>query len=83
MPRASRDVSFSKYSAQHSTLIKKGLFWRAKYKEKDLFHRNNEEKHNHEYYTFNFILQVNRNINIIINLLTLILYIKINAYILL
>ena len=26
MPRASRDVSFSKYGAQHKTLIKKGLF---------------------------------------------------------
>jgi len=28
MPRASRDVSFSKYGAQHATLIKKGLFWK-------------------------------------------------------
>ena len=26
MPRASRDVSFSKYGSQHKTLIKKGLF---------------------------------------------------------
>lgn len=26
MPRAARDVPFSKYGAQHSTLIKKGLF---------------------------------------------------------
>ena len=26
MPRASRDVSFSKYSAEHATLVKKGLF---------------------------------------------------------
>lgn len=26
MPKASRDVSFSKYGALHSTLVKKGLF---------------------------------------------------------
>jgi len=26
MPRATREVSFSKYGALHSTLVKKGLF---------------------------------------------------------
>jgi len=26
MPKASRDISFSKYGAQHSILVKKGLF---------------------------------------------------------
>jgi hypothetical protein len=27
LPRATRDVSFSKYSAEHSILISKGLHW--------------------------------------------------------
>lgn len=26
MPKASRDVSFSKYGAEHSALVRKGLF---------------------------------------------------------
>ena len=28
MPRASRDISFSKYNSLHSELVKKGLYWK-------------------------------------------------------
>ena len=29
MPKASRDIPFSKYGAAHSELVSKGLFWRS------------------------------------------------------